>query len=114
MTEKLQVGQTVYLKPDGNQSRYTSEINVAKIIKVGRKYFEVSFNGSNKLKFLMSDLTQAIDYPDWKLYFSEQEISDEEEHEKLLFKIKSAINRANSNKYSLEQLRAIYEIMQNK
>lgn len=108
----MEVGQIVYLKPSGNQARVSSDIRKGEITKIGRKYFEVKTEGYwRETKFHKEGLRQVTEYtPDWQLYFSEQEILDEKEFNKLVDLLGDYFSWRSKVKLTLEQLRRIKEI----
>lgn len=109
-------GQTVYLKPCGNNARYGRLEPKQYIVKtVGRKYLTV-WDGNNEyanVKFnLTDDLRQATEYcADWELYLSLQEIEDEREHNDLTGKIRLIFSNYGKVNLTLEQLRLINDIV---
>lgn len=109
---KLEVGQTVYLKPFGNNVRYNKEIKEDVITKVKRKYFQVG-EGYRPLKFIIEDMKQETGgyLAEWKIYFSKQEILDEEEFEKLSREIKNKFDGYGKVDLTLDQLRRIKAII---
>lgn len=112
--DKLEVGQSVYLKAVGNNARWRDGLHISEdvITKVGRKYFEVG-DGRKPLKFHIDDLTQETGgyIADWKLYFSKQDILDEEEFEKLKCDIRMKFDSYGKLNMSLDQLRRIKTII---
>lgn len=110
----MQVGDKVYLKAVGNLARHRKEVFIkeAEISKVGRKYFEVG-EGHKPLKFHIEDSKQETGgyIADWELYFSEQEILDEEEFKKLSWEIKSKFDTYGKVQLTLDQLRRIKAII---
>lgn len=111
---KLKVGMTVYLKAVGNNARRNKEVHIVEetVVKVGRKYFQVG-DGHRPWKFLIEDLTQETGgyVADWELYFSRQDILDEEEARKLCSSIQTAFIGYGKPKQSLDQLRRIKAIL---
>lgn len=115
---KLEVGLKVYLKPIGNNARYgNNEVREYEIKKVGRKYFEV-WDGKDQYhvtRFHIEGLKEVTNYsPGWKLYFSRQEIVDEEEHGKLIGEIRNVFDYYRPCSLTLEQLRKIKAIIESK
>ncbi|QPK90827.1 hypothetical protein IEN91_05025 [Bacillus velezensis] len=88
------------------------------MLKVGRKYFHVGIKEKpdhRMIKFEIDGMRQVTDYsPDWEIYFSKQAIFDEEERKDLLFNVRSKFNRYVMNDLSLNQLRRINEIINEK
>lgn len=110
MKEKIEIGRKIYLKPINNASRYSNEILEAEVVKVGRKYFEIN-RGAVK-KYYIETLQPVSEYvPDYKIYFSEQEIFDEREYDKLLSQIRSKFDMWAKKDLTLEQLRKITKII---
>jgi hypothetical protein len=109
--DKLSVGQKVYLKPINNAARGgNKEILEAEIVKVGRKYFELN-RGLIK-KYSMENLEQVTEYtPDYKLYFSKQDILDEYETNSLYSEIESKFGAWAKKDLTLDQLRRIKAII---
>jgi hypothetical protein len=111
----LSVGQKVYLRPIGNNARGNNrEVQERQIKRVGRKYFE-AWDGKNQYtitKFYIKDNRQVTNYSaDWALYFSRQEILDENERLELTEEIRKTIGHYGSHKLTLEQLRSIAQIV---
>jgi hypothetical protein len=108
---KLEIGQKLFLKPVNNRARYgNNEIKEATVSKVGRKYFEVS--ELSRTKFEIDSLREVSEYvPDWEVYFSKQQILDEDEINKLTSDFRLFFTRFDQPKLSLEQLRKIKEII---
>ena len=73
-----------------------------------RKYFEV-----DGVKFKMENKEQETGgyTADWKLYFSKQEILDEQEFQKLERDIRSKFNAFGKLDLTLDQLKRINEII---
>lgn len=112
--DKSMVGQTVYLKSDGNNARYGVKIKECKITKVGRKYYEVGEENSKyfNVKFKIEGNDQVTEYSaDWKLYFSQQEILDEEEYNATMSLLRSKFDRWGVKEFTLDQLRRIKAII---
>lgn len=100
---KLQVGDTVYTTEKG-------KIREHEVEKIGRKYIKLKYS---RAKFDVGTLSE-VDYSGWacQLYLSKQDILDEAEHLKLCNTISRAFDgRRKTDNYSLEQLRAIMEII---
>lgn len=109
----MEVGQVVYLRPVGNQARYSKEIQQGEITKIGRKYFYVKISYDEIQFCIQNNLQKNTGYGygrDWDLYFSEQEIFDENEYLQLLGSIQKFF-REYQPKVSLEQLRKIASIL---
>ncbi|MGV4321238.1 beta barrel domain-containing protein [Bacillus mojavensis] len=114
---KIEVGVEVFLKPTERRGRTITDDDILErtILKVGRKYFHVGIKEKpdhRMIKFEIDGLMQATDYsPDWEVYFSKQDIFDEEKRKDLLFNIRSKFNRYVTNDLSLDQLKRINEII---
>jgi hypothetical protein len=105
---KIQVGQTVYLEPTGNACRYSKEIVETKVIKVGRKYFEVE---NKHIKFDIDNMCEVSNYcSNWSVYLSRQEIEDKNEKESINRAMRELFGTYGRNNLSLEQLRQIQKI----
>ncbi|MFO1442872.1 hypothetical protein KDN24_06540 [Bacillus sp. Bva_UNVM-123] len=86
------------------------------MLKVGRKYFFVGSEGAINqrwmTKFNIEDLRQVTEYSDdWELYFSEQEILNDEEIEKLSKDIRLKFGSYGKLGLTLDQLRRIKQII---
>jgi hypothetical protein len=111
----MQVGDKVYLKAVNNNARYDKEVRIEEyeIKKIGRKYFEVWEDNKEwtTVKFNVENKRQVTNYsPNWKLYFSKQEILDDEEKKSIEREL-SDVFRYSSSKLSLDQLRRIKTII---
>lgn len=109
----MNIGDTVFLKAAG-RNRKEAHIVECKISKIGRKYFEVSREGyqHHVIKFRIEDNKQHTEYsPDWILYFSMQEILDEEEFNRLSGNIKKKFDTYGKVDLTLDQLRRISYII---
>jgi hypothetical protein len=110
MNDKIKIGLKIYLKPIGNMLRCRKEIKECTISKIGRKYFEVE--EIPNIKFQIENLRQVTNYtPDWKVYFSKQEILDEQEYDELFTELRKIFSERNKTDLTLEQLRKIKEIV---
>jgi hypothetical protein len=115
--EKIEVGQRVFLKPINNAARYgNKEIREEVILKAGRKYFSVGKEGETRehwmIKFNIEDLRQVTNYsPDWQLYFSKQEIIDENETLEITREIRRKFEGYGHINLTLDQLRRIQTII---
>ena len=113
--DKSMIGQTVYIKTVGNAAGYGESVRESKIVSVGRKYFEVGEEKGSRLntKFSLEDNREVSDYSaNWSLYFSEQEIKDEEESNKIVSEIKNKFSTWGRMDLTLDQLRRIKEIIE--
>jgi hypothetical protein len=110
---KIEIGQTVYLKPLNNAARRSSEIIESVVTKVGKKYFNVS---PEYLRRFSLD-TMLQDCGNWtaeyKAYLSKQEILDEREKYELYdYLRKTYFDMYSSRKnIRLESLRAIRDLL---
>ncbi len=112
MSNTLRVEQEVYVKPMGNEARRNSEIRVAKVTKVVRKYFEL--RGQNgqvfRNRFNLDTLLEDTEYTvNFRVYLSFDELNLEEE-DRMLRKVLCSLN-FNDQKITIEQLRAIVKIL---
>lgn len=106
----MKIGQTVYLKPIGNNSRYSQELIKVEIDKIGRKYFEVNIKHYGRF-FIETMIQDCGDYiSGYKCYLSLQEIKDEEEHELLFSEIKKEFSAYRTN-LPLSKLKEISQII---
>ena len=103
---ELEIGKMVYLKPMGNQARYSKEIEEAKVSKIGRKYFQIV--GNDRSRFSIEEmLHDGGQYsPQWQVYFSKKEIEDEIRCSELNKKISDIFHFGNSE-LTLKQLEEI-------
>jgi hypothetical protein len=102
----MEVGQTVYLKPEnlGNAYRRDKSIKETIIEKIGRKYVTLKNYG----QFEIETGKQKTEYSsDYKLYETKEEIESLLEIEDLTYRIKSEILKTNKIDASLENLRKI-------
>lgn len=111
----MQIRDKVYLKPINNAARNENKgIREYEIKKIGKKYFEV-WDGSNDYtinKFYIEGLIEVTKYsPDWRIYFSKQEILDEYEFENIARNIREVFGSYGKINLTLEQLRKIKEII---
>lgn len=112
---KLIVGQTVFVRPIGNASRWhtgdvLTHIKEAKIEKIGRKYFYLE--GYRSEKFGIEEMRDISDYSsDFEIYISMQDIKDKIEATKLNWDIKQYFNSHGNSNLSLKQLRKIKEVI---
>ena len=88
----MEVGQKIYLKPIGNQARYSKEIKETIISKIGRKYFEVEDSGYGRffIDTMNQDCGQYVS--GYTCYLSLQEIEHEKEAKILSEKIKKVFS----------------------
>jgi len=112
----MQIGDKVYLKPTDRNSRRGKEVQEYIISKIGRKYLEVvqQLGDTFSIKFDMEkEYQQVSNYSaDWELYFSKQEILDEQESIRLSDDIRKEIGNYGFPKdLSLDQLKRIKAII---
>ena len=111
----MEIGQTIYLKPLGNQVRYSKDIIRAKITKIGRKYFSIitDFGTLDNIRFFKDTLIHdAGGYPaSYKVYFSIQEIERKNEKNRLYSNIRKKFSDSYRCFLSLDQLRDIDKII---
>lgn len=88
----------------------------ATVTTVGRKYITVEYRNWPPILFdIEDDFRQLSDYSaDYMLFLTEQDIYDYEERRTLFREIHNAFDCFSSEKYSLEQLRKIKEILEGK
>ena len=112
----IKIGDKVWIKPTDRRRNGNKEPQENIVTKIGRKYLEVNKEGYSDvfaIKFDMTnDMRQATnDSPDYELYFSKQEILDEQEYNSLLEGIRRVFGQYGKCKLSLEQLRQIDQII---
>lgn len=106
---KPTVGQKVWLKPIGNAARYNKDMRESEITKVGIKYIECNFG-----KFDFSGRHNNGEHSsNYVLFFDEQSAKDNIEHESLDATVRAFFYSYN-HKLTLEQLRQIKQIIDNK
>lgn len=106
---KLEIGQTIYLNPINNEARYNRNIKQVKIIKIGRKYFEVTdCRDRLNIETMLSDNGEYA--PCFKAYLSLEQIENENKKHHLFDKFRKLFQY--QNKFSLEQLEKIDKIIQ--
>lgn len=122
---KIVVGQKVFIKiiERSNAARYIKSDTIddwiyeGTVIKVGRKYITVKFNNGYEEKFDKEhDYINISKYSaDYQLYLTKQEIVDKMEINKLYEKIQYNFNNwNNNNRFNLDQLRRIVNIIDEK
>lgn len=80
----------------------------AEVTKVGRKYFYIGRD-----KYYLDTMEVVSEYaPDYEVYFTEQDILDKREKERLYSKIGSTFGSFAKKDLTLEQLRKIQEIIE--
>ncbi len=127
MTKDFNVGQTVWVEVTGNASRgRTVEecIEEWEITSVGRKYIkagrrhkslgilnETVFEYRDNYKRFVQKTDCCVDYI---LYTTRQEIDEKHEKNRLFREIEERFRYGSQKDISLEQLRAIHEILEEK
>jgi hypothetical protein len=107
----IRAGQFVYLRPLCNAARYSKEIKIGVISKVGNKYFEIV--GDRRNRYFKDTLLQdGRGYsPDWKAYLTMKEIEDEDEFASMVSFFQDMFNVFNRELLpSLDSLREMYKI----
>lgn len=118
----IKVGNKCILKKVGNNARHIKSDNLedylieAEIVKIGRLYFDVEivlYKNKEIIKFRKDDLSEHSDYSaKWEYYNSKQEVYDRVEKESIILYIRRYFDyMANKKDLSLDQLRAIKEIL---
>lgn len=87
--DRIKIDNIVFLEPGINVKRWNKKIRKGKIIKVGRKYFQVVLLNEDdqpmmytKYKFNINDLMQATDYSaDYFLYLNEEDLKNKKVRE---------------------------------
>jgi hypothetical protein len=106
MSNKVKVGQIIFVR---NSTRSSTCIKEVMVTKVGSIYFTIS---ESKEKFYIDNLKQytSDNYPPWlKIYLSMDEFNDEKEGEIINFKLKNFFGYRCS--LNLDQLRRIKKIV---
>lgn len=116
-TDKIKTGQPIFLKPCGNMARGSSgnKLIKATVDKIGNKFFTIK--GASNIRdgekvhidSLMHNNGQFS--AQFKVYLSEQELSDELELEQSIQYIRSVVGSFGSTRLTLKQCRAIKEII---
>jgi len=111
LVSKLEKGMKLYGKPVNNRARWNKEISEFTVSKVGRKYFWLE--EMPRTKFEIENLSEVTEYaPDWELYFTKQEILDEQEFNDLVMNIRLKFDRSGRVDLTLDQLRRINAIIE--
>ncbi len=108
----LKVGQKVWIRYAGFDSRHSRDIREGVITKVGRKYFEVNNNKWDGGRFEIETMIESnnSNYKD-HAYLSIKDIEEEIEFGNLSSEIRKTFGHYGKLSFSLEQLRAIKEII---
>lgn len=102
---KVEKGQTVYLKPIGNQGRRSSEIEEAKVTSVGNKYIHVDIGYGKDIKISIGTMKEHSAYtPNWMLHLTKEEIEIERETERMYKQLEDMVRR---RVFSYEQLKSL-------
>lgn len=106
----IKIGQTVWLRPTeiGNAYRRDKEVKNSIITKIGTKYIHVQGFGEF---FKDSGIEKTNFTPNYKLYYSQNQLRDDLENENLQRRIKEAILRHGKLKLELDKLRKIAKIL---
>lgn len=120
MSDKIKVGQELYIMPVGNLVRsYGNNIRKGVVTKVGRKYLYVKiegvyFGGEEGSRFDKETLRGESEYNSpWLAFRSMQEIEDQEEASRLREEFQKFFNwGGKSHKLTLKQLKAIEKIIE--
>ncbi len=109
---KIEVGQILWVRRS-NHYRTKTEPFAVKVSKVGNKYFEVESDLYYKAKFDLSNLqlVNETNYVD-QLYFTLQEILDENESIQLASKFRQFFGAYGKLNLTLGQLRKIQSIIE--
>lgn len=117
----LKIGHPIWTKKYGNAARYLNEkkpfedyISEYKITKIGNKYFTAkqTIHSWEKQFEILNGFEKDGFNGGEQAYLSKQEIYDEDEHQKLLFKLKKSFDWVSSKKFTLDQLKRINEIVE--
>lgn len=119
--EQLEVGKKVFLKPVGNRARWgNNEIVEKNILKIGKKYFYVGLEGEkvdkHTFKFHINGLKHENNgySANWQLYFDQQQILDEKESYALVKEVRLKFDIYSKVDLTLDQLRRIVAIINEK
>lgn len=119
MSDKIKVGQELYIMPVGNLVRpYGKNIRKGVVTKIGRKYLYVEIEGvycgEDGARFDKETLRSESEYNSpWLAFRSMQEIEDREEASRLREEFQKFFNwGGKSHKLTLKQLKAIEKIME--
>jgi hypothetical protein len=112
---KIEKGSNAARRVDLSLDNIDEWVFSGAVVSIGRKYVTVKFKSGIEDKFeIDNDYKQHYAYggADYKLYTSIQDIKDEKEFEDLYNYIKNEfIGQPDSNKYTLEKLKRIKEII---
>lgn len=107
----MKVGQNIFIKTQGNAARYSgSKIIETKLVKLGRKYFEVE--ALPRTKFEIETMQEKTDYScDYIAYESKVAIEEEIEKAELEIDIRKIFGRYGKTSCTLDQLRRINNVL---
>lgn len=112
-------GQTVYVLTRTRGRTTEHFIKRYKVLSVGRKYVKAAPEGSwHPIEFYLNDETDKflIENKDWgdkgRLFPTEQAVNDDIERDMLCSWARKALDSWKIDTYTLEQLRAIKEILE--
>lgn len=109
--KELKKGDRVWLKPFGNQARYTKEPKQGTVTSIGSKFVTVSIEGNGDCKFYRDGLSQATNYStSWVIYESKEAIEVENAINKMNSEIYEAFRNGRS-KYDYATVKAIHMIL---
>ena len=107
INKKLYVVQNVFYKTKNQRQGDDKSLKKSKILKVGKKYFEVEYVGIFYIETLIQNNGQYT--PEYDLFLSEKEYEDELETKKISNEIRTFLN--SNNKLSLAKLKEIQSII---
>ena len=103
------VGQVLYRERTGRYS--TGEITEHTVTKIGRKYFECTdLNDKINVSNLNYE-SKMYSQNNYRLYRTKQEILDKNELSRLYSKIQHSFSHYSNQKFSLEDLRKVAQII---
>lgn len=104
---ELKEGQIIYLEPQGNNARYSKEIEEDIITKVAKKYFYTENHGKFYIESMQQDCGQYIsNYTAW---ISKQDLENKNTSIELSEKIKRFVLPS----VGIEKLKQIWGILEN-
>lgn len=115
---KLEVGQTVYLAPQGNAARGWDEVPIEGVVtSIGRKYYLIQASyrwGEVKIEKITGKYYDNKSNSGFVAYESLVEFTQSRERVRLIREIRSAFDFANTGaKLSYSALKQIHEIINN-
>ena len=118
MSDKIKVGQELYIIPVGNLIRsYGKDVRKGVVTKIGRKYLYIDiegvYRGEDSVRFDKETLRSESEYNSpWLAFRSMQEIEDREEAGRLRGEFLKFFNwGGGGHKLTLKQLKAIEKII---